>query len=1292
MNCKQHPSPRPAAWLLSLATAALSLLTICLLMCPAASAQLAGKGQITGKIADASSAAIPGAVIVLTNDATGVSTTTKSTGTGDYVIPTLDPGIYTVTVTAPGFDKLTQKNVHINALESQTFSPKLVIGAETTTITVDAQPPQLETSNATLGATMEQELYSSLPIEMGAYGQPDQRRATDFAFLMPGVQGNNTTGNATTNTGIVNGSGSRGGVSVVYIDGTPFVRAGGGGDPRFVWTAISVDAVDQFQLQTSGYSAIYEGQGIQNYSIKQGGPQYHGALYEFFRNTALDTWGWLGSVPNPVTGKPSKPIEHSNEYGINFSGPLIPFGAWKDKLFFFGNYNGFRYASGTPTLQTFPTLTQRTGDFTATGLQPIYDPATQAQCTANNGGQPCRYQFGYGPGSVKTFSATSPGNPIPTGAAVNVIPAARISQLSQNLQQFLPTSGVTTALQNNYVAPNQTGLVNWSTTDRIDYLISPKHMLTMIGAIGRQASSNPVGQTTAGRNVGPIPYNYGQTYAPKTAVGIIEETWTVTPHLVNQLKYGYSRYNGPTFDADQLPSYSLSSLGFTGLPSGPASGAFPITTFAAPNAPTGWAGTSPSVTLAENFTLLDNVQWTRGRHSFTFGGQIAWLEYNVVNATGGSTDTTIAAAVAETAQLTQPKTGTATPTYSAAPSTGVSYASFLLGDYDKVSFTQYGVQESAARFRAISPYAQDNWKVSDRLTLDLGLRWDYWPPLVEAHDNMSFFDPNLSYTVPGTTTTLKGGLNFTGTGAGTCNCRTPAQTYWKNFGPRLGAAYQIDSNTVLRASWGVMFTHGNGVGGGTTSLGTTGFSNAPSLSETLQVTTPYSGAFPAYAQPAGRASGPAFSIVGNTNLPGYTSTSPASAGFADPYLGSRAPEYLNYTLGIQHQWGKAFTSTMTYVGSQGHFLPADGSNARGLYANQLDPKYQSLGANLNLSGAGLQTYCAANAGICPANYSIAVSTLSLGSLLKPYPYQGVSDTFGDVANSNYNSLQVVLSMRASHGLTFSTNYTWSRSIDDGGTFRTGYAIPAGGVFNDPKSYTQDRIERSVSTSNQPHHLVVTGVYELPFGRRVLNSNAIERAIFGGFKFSEIFQAFSGSPLAITASACPTNPAQIAISSSVCGLPYLNPNYTGTARINGKHYGAGALAANATATSYIAPSICSTALGATGPFIAPAPPSGQSTCLNTALAPSYTLANAPRTAPYGLTGPGNYQLDFALVRSFPLHVTEASRLNFRAEMYNVTNHTFFAVASTQVGNASFGTVTTNASYNRRAVQLSARVEF
>jgi hypothetical protein len=271
-------------------------------------------------------------------------------------------------------------------------------------------------------------------------------------------------------------------------------------------------------------------------------------------------------------------------------------------------------------------------------------------------------------------------------------------------------------------------------------------------------------------------------------------------------------------------------------------------------------------------------------------------------------------------------------------------------------------------------------------------------------------------------------------------------------------------------------------------------------------------------------------------------------------------------------------------------------------------------------------------------------------------------------------------MRPAHGLTFMANYTWSHTIDDGGTFRTGYPIPAA-YSNTGTSWAADRIERDSSTSNQPHHIVVTGVWELPFGKSIFADHAWQRAIFGGYKLSEIFQAFSGSPLPITGSSCQTNPAE-----STCN-PMLNPSFTGSARVNGK-WGQGITAANTSAISYIAASAgnCTSTLP-TGPFINPV-----STCLNSSYAPSYTFGNAPRTAPYGLYGPGNYNLDLALVRSFPLHFTEAARLELRAEWYNVTNHTWFAVASEAVGNASFGQVTSNPSATRKSAQLDARINF
>jgi hypothetical protein len=1276
-----------------------AVLAIAMFATGVANGQLTGKGAITGTVTDNTGAVIAGADVTAKNDATGIRVSVKTTGAGDYNFPNLDPGIYTVTTSAKGFETQAQENIHVNAMESQTYNPSLTVGAASVEITVTTEPPQLETSTAVLGATMENETYSELPLEMGAYGQADQRRATDFVYLMPGVQGNETNGNATTNTGVVNGSGSKGAVSAVYIDGLPFVRAGGNGDPRYVWTAVSVDAIDQFQLQTIGYSAVYEGQGVMNYSIKQGGQKYHAAVYDFVRNTAFDTWGWF-KVNSPLTGLPVKPVEHSNEYGINVSGPLLPFGSLKNKLFYFGNYNGFRYTSATPTPMTFPTATEQAGDFRDQGVN-IYDPSSQTACTANSTNGFCRYQYGFGPGTTKGAA----GNPVATGNP-NVIPAAEFSSVAKAMQAFLPTTGISTAPGNNYVAPNVTGLVNWSMTHRLDYTIGSSDTLSMVAAIGRQASAVPQGQATAGRDVGPVPFNYGQAFAPKTAVGVIEETHTFSANLLNQIKWGYARYFGPTFDPADNPTYAATAMGLSGLPSGQASNMFPIVTFPTGAAWTNWGGTTENNTTAENYTVLDNLQWTVGKHAFTFGGQVAWLLYNVNNATkGGSTPITLATAVTETAGISK-------GSYTAATGTGLAYASFLIGQVDKGSFTQYLQQEFGARFRAVSPYVQDNWKVTSKLTLDLGLRYDFFPTITEVHNAESYFDPGRPNPVTG----IDGALVFTGYGPNTCDCATPVKNWYKNWGPRVGVAYQLGSKTVIRSSYGVMFTHGDAVGGLSTSIGTLGFSAAPAFSNTNdQTTMPQllaggTGAIPAYSGALGAASGPAYG-TGYTNTTGYTGT-PSGMGIADPYLGSRAPEYINWSFGIQRQLTNAMTLTATYVGSEGHFLQTDSLTGRGYDSNQLSPSYLYLGPRLADTGKTTTTVtqdCTTYGLPCP-NLANFVNSQPLSTALKPFPFQTVSDTWGYIGNANYNSVQALISMRAWHGLTLNANYTFARAIDDGGTFRTGYAIPAGTLANNAStSYKADRIERSVSTTNQPQHFVATGVWDLPFGKTFLNGNVIERDILGGFKFSSVFQAFSGSPLAITESTCQVNPAQ----SSTCPA-VMNTGFTGKARQNGK-WGHGVNTTNYNAppvngipvssSTFIVPSLgyvqSGAQVGVSGPFINPTPPP---TPVTTPATPAYTsllatpspydykFSDAPRTAPYNIYGPGNYQLDLSMNRSFALHFSESAKLNFRGEWYNITNHTLFGVASTAVGNPNFGQVTQSTIYTRKAAQFEARILF
>jgi hypothetical protein len=611
------------------------------------------------------------------------------------------------------------------------------------------------------------------------------------------------------------------------------------------------------------------------------------------------------------------------------------------------------------------------------------------------------------------------------------------------------------------------------------------------------------------------------------------------------------------------------------------------------------------------------------------------------------------------------------------------------------------------RERSISPYIQDNWKVSSKLTLDLGLRYDFFPSVKEVKNAIGFFDPNLANPSVGS---LLGALNFAGTGTGTCNCDTPVKNYYRNFGPRLGAAYQLNSKTVIRSSWGVMYTHGDAVGGltalgnGTPSIGGLGFSASPTWTNTNAQTSMTgflhggNGQVPAYVAPSGVASGAGY----GTGLNGLNG-SPQASTYLDPYLGGRAPEYINWTFGIQRQITNALAVTATYVGSEGHFLQLDSMTARGVQSNQLDPKYLAvgLGSHLGDTKAAITTDCATGGAVVTAGYSCNSTVLAqlnssnskptLANVLSPYPFESPADSWGYVGNANYHGLQAVASMRSWHGLTVNSSFTYARAIDDGGTFRSGYAIPSQFIANhtaSTPSWKVDRIERTVSTSNQKLHFTLTTVWDWPLGKTILNGQALERAIFGGFKFSGIYQQFTGSPLAITENTATTNQAQQ-------GKPaYLNPNFVGqSARQNGK-WGNGATYSNYSTLSYIVPSTCSSCASTgqgnltgtiSGPFM-------DATTAAVKTAYSYYFGDSPRTAPYNLVGPGTYQLDLAVVRSFPLHITEASKLNFRAEWYNVTNHTFWSVASTAIGAANFGTVTPSGNNNRKAAQFSARIQF
>ena len=328
------------------------LLGICVALAGPVQAQLGGSGSINGVVTDSTGAMVPGAMVTATNTATNVTVTQTTSNGGTYVLSPLPPGDYTISIVASGFKTFLQEHVNVVALQTASLKSALNLGSANETVTVTAAPPQLDTSDATTGFTMENEDYTQLPLQING----GVRNPTSFVYLTPGV----SHGGVAVQTGIFNGTGSVGRVDEVYIDGFPQTSIYEQGDPRYVSNMISVEAVDQFQVVTGNQSAQFQGIGLENYVIKSGGNVIHGSVFEYMRTTALDTWGFFAPwTINPATGTAVKPNEHQSEYGVNLSGPIK-----KDKLFYFGNYDGFYYhKDNNPTYATYPTMLMRTGNF-----------------------------------------------------------------------------------------------------------------------------------------------------------------------------------------------------------------------------------------------------------------------------------------------------------------------------------------------------------------------------------------------------------------------------------------------------------------------------------------------------------------------------------------------------------------------------------------------------------------------------------------------------------------------------------------------------------------------------------------------------------------------------------------------------------------------------------------------------------------------------------------------------------------------------------------------------------------
>lgn len=1066
-----------------------AVLLVGLLSATWAVAQMGGSGTIQGTITDNTGAALPGATVTVTNVNTGTKRTTVTTHSGNYSVPALNAGTYKVKVSDSGFRTVTQPNVVVDALAVVAVNLKLPVGSTSSTVTVSAAPPMLNTQSATLGLTMRNNLYTALPLNMNGTA----RDPTGFVKLVPGVQDVSTQA-AGTSFASINGGQNR--LNGIYIDGMPTTDSAVQGETRFLSMEVSVEAVNQFQVLTNNAPAMYDGQGVENFTIKSGTNKFHGAAYEYFRNTALDAAGYFS---------PKTPVEHQNEFGVDAGGPIV-----RNKLFYFGDFDGyfFRQASKA-ALQSVPTVAERTGDFSAFP-NPIYDPLSTT-CDASG----CtRSQFDYG------------GTP-------NVIPPGRLSPVSQSFASYLPKP-TNNQLLDNYLTNQTTGLNVFSTTDRVDWQTNNRNLMYFVFSRG-QYKTTPLAGISNNTDALPLPYTASRIVEENVYLGQVHDVYTFSPNLINQLGYSFNRLQVPIISATAAGKYPQKA-GLKGLPPGQASNAFPSISFSGPDAPESWANHNAIAfnDASNTFVLQDNLQWVHGKHAITFGGQIEWLENNDISPDNGS-DVYFNFGNAETANFNPGST-------TLDLSTGNAYASYLLGAVSSAGATDNSIVDTGERFHNYAFYVQDDYKPTSKLSLNLGLRYDILGVAHMAFDRVSFLNPTLPNPAIGG---YPGILEFGGYGPDSCGCSTPVHTHLLDFAPRFGFEYSINPKTVIRGGYAIMYTRGDATGGALYSgTGQLGFDANPNF----ESVNPNEGEPAFFWSPQSGLSQTSYSGVYDQGLPPYQhapfynptlntgyctgpgcSLTGGGIHYGDPRIGGRPPLYENWSFGIQRSLTPNLTVTLAYSASDGHYLPD--FLGRPIYSDQINPKYLALQGLLGQPAT--PTFIAQANTIMPGiHMPYSNFTGTIGQMLRPFPqYAGVTDQYESIGNSTYNSFQISVRKQMSHGLTFNGSYVFSKEIDDIARSRTAY---------------MPQLEKAVGGIDRPVVASVSFTYALPFGKGqwIGGSNPVMSAIVGNWSLAGIYSYNSGGPLSIGSSVC-NDP----YTGGAC-YPEKNPNFSGPIQING----------------------------------------------------------------------------------------------------------------------------------------------
>ncbi|MEP7361870.1 MAG: TonB-dependent receptor [Acidobacteriota bacterium] len=951
---------------------------------------------LVGSVTDASSASVSEAAVTVSNRDTNLARTTRTTPSGDYRIPALPPGVYQIAIEHAGFKRSVIDEVELQVDQTARVDAVLQVGEVAESVEVTAAPPLVSSETSSVGQVIGNKQVVDLPLK--------GRSFFELALLAPGTTPtapNSFVANRRPLPGGLNApafqvGGAREKSNGYLIDGVDAQ------DPHYLTPSFfpSVDVIQEFKLLTNAYTAEYGRFAAQvNATTKAGTNQLRGGAYDFFRNEKLDAANFFDNL-----GGRDKPPLRYNQFGVNLGGPVrIPKLYSGQQTFFFGSYEGTRIRRSRTAQLGVPTAEQRAGDFSQLnfrGNRAIFDPATTRR--------------------------SETGAIVRDAFAGNRIPQSHIGPFGGEILKFYPTPSLSVPTGNNFFATVSDTSDNNQAMFRVDHRFDDRNSVFFRYSLfdGVESSPSPID-------------NGGQSTDVRTQNMAFNYTRILTPNFLYELRAGYNR---PTYLILQDGAFKVDyarQLGIKNLLSDPVGWGVPNVSL------TGFSGigtdTNPTTQVSNTYHLVNHFTLNRNTHNLKFGADQRKVNYN------DRSERFVRGSFSFTGGLTGDPARVG--------STGVSVGDLLLG----LPATAGGSNTSiAGNFNGFSHafFLQDDWKITPRLTMNLGLRYELNTRYTDVQDRLTLFDP----IYPGGRLLIAGSSNayIPGSGIVSAGVDTPrglVPTDRNNFGPRVGIAFRPfgGNRTVLRAGYGIFYEIIE-----LQDLRT--FARNPPAGEVIQLTSDQNG--------NSTASGV---LRVNELFPARGSLAARPNAFT-PSQQYKDPYYQQWNFGVQHEFLPGWLLELSYIGSKGTFLA------------------QRLNLNQAVLDADPSKPTALNSRIAYPRFG--------NTIRATYPE----------ANSTYHAGILKIEKRFAGGLSLLGSHTWSKSLD------------AGSLIDDqPRDIFNKRLSKARSGFDIGQRTVISGTWEVPFGAgKKAFSSGVPGKILGGWQINTIFNHRSGFPFSATA--------------------------------------------------------------------------------------------------------------------------------------------------------------------------------